>query len=91
MSSTRSELCKEWLDHPTRKVDLIVRVKGDLDKRSAPLAGRGAEVKYRFRLTSSLALRCSGRVALALLEEPWVERVESDRPVKALRRQQQCQ
>ena len=91
MSNSRSELREEWLDDPKKKVDLIVRVRGDLDKRSATLARRGAEVKYRFRLTSSLAVRCSGRVALALLEEPWVERVESDRPVKALRRQQQCQ
>jgi len=86
MSNVRSELRKEWLEHPRKKVDLIVRVKGDLDQRSAALVGRGAEVRYRFRLTGSLALRCTGRVALALLEEPWVERVEPDRPVKALRR-----
>jgi hypothetical protein len=86
MSNVRSELRKEWLEHPRKKVDLIVRVKGDLDERSATLVGRGAEVRYRFRLTGSLALRCTGRVALALLEEPWVERVEPDRPVKAFRR-----
>ena len=86
MSNVRSELRKEWLEHPRKKVDLIVRVKGDLDERSATLVGRGAEVRYRFRLTGSLALSCTGRVALALLEEPWVERVEPDRPVEALRR-----
>ena len=86
MSNARSEVRRDWLEHPQKKVDLIVRVEGDLDQRSATLAQRGAEVKYRFRLTGSVAVRCSGRVALALLDEPWVTRVEPDRPVKALRR-----
>jgi len=86
MSNVSSRLHQAWLADPKKKVDLIVRVKGNLDERSTTLTGRGAEVKYRFRLTSSLALRCSGKVALALVKEPWVERVEPDRPVKALRR-----
>jgi len=86
MSNGSSELHKEWAEHPRKKVDLIVRVNGDLEERSAALEKRGAEVKYRFRLTDSLAIRCTGRVALALLDEPWVKRVQIDRPVKALRR-----
>jgi len=86
MSNVVSELHQAWREQPQKQVDLIVRVKGDLDQRSTALAGRGAEVRYRFRLTGSVAIRCTGRVALALLDEPWVTRVEPDRPVKALRR-----
>ena len=85
MSNAESQLRQDWLDHPQKKVDLIVCVKGDLNERSAALATSGAEIKYRFRLTGSVAIRCSGRVALALLDEPWVTRVEPDRTVRALR------
>ena len=86
MSNASAELRQAWLEHPQKKVDLIVRIKGDLDQRSASLAEHGAQIKYRFRLTGSVAVRCSGRVALALLDQPWVVRVEPDRavPLRAL-------
>ena len=86
MTDISVEIREAWIESPDKKVDLIVRVAGDLEERSATLAERGAEVKRRLRLTGSVAIRCSGRVALALLDESWVERVEPDRPVKALRR-----
>jgi hypothetical protein len=38
------------------------------------------------RLTHALSIRCSGKQAMALLKEPWIVRVQADRPVKALGR-----
>jgi hypothetical protein len=75
-----------WRKNPDDPVDIIVRVSGDLNELGATLEKRGAEVKRRLRLTHSLSIRCRGKLALQLLDEPWVARVEVDRSVKALRR-----
>jgi len=75
-----------WQSNPNEPVDLIVHVSGDMIQLAVALEQRNVTVKRRFRLTHSLAIRCSGKAALQLLKEPWITRVEADRPVKALRR-----
>ncbi len=77
---------KAWQSSPNEPVDLIIRVSGDMSQLGATLERRGIVVKHRFRLTHSLGIRCSGQAALQLLKEPWITRIELDRPVKALRR-----
>ncbi len=68
---------------PDAAVGLIVRVAGDLDQRAADLARRGLAVGRRLRLIGALAVRASGRSALALAAAPWVIRIEEDREVRA--------
>jgi len=69
---------------PRDEANLIVRVSGDLEQRAVLLAQRGVQVKHHLRLTKALAIRCTGETALQLLNLPWVERVEEDRPVRAM-------
>ncbi len=86
MQKLDSAIRKAWREHPDQEVDLIVHYSGDLSEISAVLSRRGVQVKRQFGLTHTISLRCSAHVALGLLKEPWVTRVEADRPVKALRR-----
>jgi len=86
MNDVDSAIRKAWQNNPDEPVDLIVRISGDMGQLGATLEQRGIVVKRRFRLTHSLGIRCSGQAALQLLKEPWITRIELDRPVKALRR-----
>jgi len=85
MAKVDSITRKSWRDHPRTSVDLIIRVDGNVREHSATLEERGVQVKRRFRLTRSLGVRCSGKVALGLLSIPWITQIEPDRGVKALR------
>lgn len=69
---------------PDATVGLIVRVSGDLEHRAEELARRGLAVQRRLRLIAALAVRATGRQALALAGEPWVLKIEEDRQVRAL-------
>lgn len=84
MGKVEPSVRRAWLQHGSESVDLIIRVKGDVRQRTSALAERGVRIKRQFRLTSSLSVRCTGEVALALLDEPWVMQIEPDRPVRAL-------
>jgi hypothetical protein len=75
-----------WSANPHKWVDLVVHVSGDVSERAAALESRGCKVTRTFRLTRTLGIRCTGRMALELLEQPWVSKVEPDRPVRALGR-----
>lgn len=75
-----------WQSSPDEPVDLILRISGDISQLATTLEQRGITVKRRFRLTRTLAVRCSGKAALQLLKEPGITRIETDRTVKALRR-----
>lgn len=87
MTDITPAIRKAWQDNPNEPVDLIVHVSGDMGQLAATLEQRGIVVKRRFRLTHSLGIRCSsGQAALQLLKEPWITRIELDRPVKALGR-----
>jgi hypothetical protein len=69
---------------PREWANLIVRVSGDIEQRAVLLSQRGVQIKHQLRLTKALAIRCSGEAALQLLNLPWVERIEEDRPVRAM-------
>lgn len=75
-----------WSENPRKWVDLIVHVSGDVSDRVSTLTDRGCKVTRTFRLTRALGVRCTGRMALELLDKPWVTKIEPDRPVRALGR-----
>lgn len=78
------QLRARLLARPDAPAALIVRVSGDLEQRADQVARRGLAVERRLRLIGGLALRATGRQALALAAEPWVLRIEEDREVRAL-------
>jgi hypothetical protein len=86
MAKVGAELRKTWRECPDDSFDLIVRVEGGLQERSAEMSARGVAVRRQFQLTNSLQIRCSGAQALTLAREPWLVRADSDRSVKALGR-----
>lgn len=86
MADIEAALERSLRDHSRQNVDLIVQVSGDVMEGASLLEAQGAQVKRRFRLTRSISVRCTGRVALSLLKLSWVTRVASDSPVRALRR-----
>jgi len=69
---------------PRGLVNLIVRVSGDLEQRAVLLAQRGVQIRHHLRLTKALAVRCTGEAALQMLQLPWIDRIEEDRPVRAM-------
>lgn len=75
-----------WAENPRKWVDLIVHVTGDVNERVAALGERGCKVTRTFRLTRTVGVHCTGRMALELLDKPWVTKIEPDLPVKALGR-----
>ena len=81
-----AELRKALLAQRNEPVKLIVRVRGDVTALGAELADMGVEVLRRYRLTRSLSVRCTGSKAIKLLDQPWVERIESNGVVKAFGR-----
>jgi len=77
------QLAERLQANPGAEVRLIVRVTGDLAARAAEVERRGARVYRCLPIIGALALAATGRQALALAAEPWVERVEEDREVRA--------
>jgi hypothetical protein len=73
-----------WRNQPDTPFDLIMRVEGDLSERSRQLTARGVEIRRRHWLTPSLSVRCTGQMALGLLDVDWIVRIELDKPVSAI-------
>jgi hypothetical protein len=86
MVKVGADLRKVWRECPNDSFDLIVRVEGELQERSAEMSARGVSVRRQFHLTNSLQIRCSGAQALTLAREPWLVRAENDHPIKAFGR-----
>jgi hypothetical protein len=86
MADIPPELRQEWRKNPGLTVQLVLRVEGDLAERARALEDKGIDVKRQLRLTHSLSVSCSGRQAQGLAKIPWVTRIASDRPVRALGR-----
>lgn len=63
---------------------LLVRVDQIDNGREKTLQARGVAIRRRLTLLPTYAVTCSGAVGLGLLELPWVQRIEEDRPVYAL-------
>ncbi|MGI6367436.1 MAG: hypothetical protein ACOX2L_03600 [Anaerolineae bacterium] len=78
MPKVDPDLRQEWKDGENRTFSLILRVTGDLEARAEVLEEIGCQVRRRFRLTSSISVRCTGETALALTRRSWVTKVERD-------------
>jgi hypothetical protein len=68
----------------TERIDLIVRVSDDPVACQPRLESRGFQVRRLFQLVSALAVTGQAADALALAGEPWVLRVEEDKPVRTM-------
>lgn len=84
MAEIDSQLRRALRAAPGEQVDLIIRLEETPPDLLTALESRGVVVRRRFRLSKSVSVRCSGEAALALASEPWVKRIESDQPMRAL-------
>jgi len=84
MAEIESSLERALASNPAEEVDLILRLESSPPDLMEALEKHGVEVRRRFRLSRSISVRCRGSAALALLDEPWLKRVEDDRPMRAL-------
>jgi hypothetical protein len=78
------EMHQAWRGNLDTSYDLIVRVEGNPSERGLQLEARGVEIRHRYRLTPSLSVRCTGQMALSLLDVDWIVRIELDKPVSAI-------
>jgi hypothetical protein len=83
MAQVEASARQAWQRAPRKKVDLILRLSGNVGEHAAELEGQGVEVVRRLLLARALAVRCSGARALRLAELPWVTRIEVDQAVQA--------
>ncbi len=84
MAKISPELVQQLKAKPEQMVDLIVRTDGDATPHLAWFASAGLQVRQQFRLSPGVAVSCSGRAALKLLEQTWVISVEPDAPVSTM-------
>ena len=83
MDRIDAELRERLAAAPDDVVHLIVRTDGDPTPHLPRLADVGLRVERRFRLLPGVAASGRARAALLLAREPWVLRIELDRPVTA--------
>ena len=81
MTKIKPRLRTKLLTAPLDEVRLIVRVRGEMSAAAARLADLGITILRSFRLIDAVSVRCSGKQALALLQEPCVRLIEEDRQV----------
>jgi len=84
MTKIMPDLLRRMKADPDAQVRLIVRVDGDPAPAAERLAGGPVRVLRTLTLVPSLAVAGKARDCLRLLDEPWVDRVEEDRPVQAM-------
>lgn len=83
---TDSELLNRLKGDPDGHVDLIVTTDDDPQLYEPRLRALNIEVKRTFSLTKKLAAGGSARSFLVLSRENWVEKMEEDKPVRAIDR-----
>jgi hypothetical protein len=83
MGRADAALLARLQSRPHDSVRLLVRVEGDVSLGASLLASRGATVLRAFDLIKAVSVTCTGELALALVQEPWVSGVEEDRRVSA--------
>lgn len=77
-------LIRQLKQSPAGEFYLILRVSGDVEDVTEKLRAGPIEVRRLLRLIGAVAVRAQGHEALRLLDEPWLVRMEEDRPVRAL-------
>jgi hypothetical protein len=84
MSKADEQLIQRLKQSPADDFYLILRVSGDVAEVAQRLRAAPVEVRHALRLIGAVAVRAQGKEALRLLDEPWLVRMEEDRPVRAL-------
>lgn len=81
MAKVSAELLEKLQVVEDEQMQLIVRTTDDPGQYVALLEERGVKVRQQFRLTRRLAIQGPAATCLSLVNEPWVEILEEDRPV----------
>ncbi len=84
MPKADERLIRQLEQSPAGEFHLILRVSGDVEDVAEKLRATPIEVRHALRLIGAVAVRAQGKEALRLLDEPWLVRMEEDRPVRAL-------
>ncbi len=74
-------LIQEWQRDPDAHVAVIIHVRGNPRQRVEAVRESGLKVSRTFRLTNTIAASGPASGVLALLDLPWVDRVEPDRTI----------
>jgi hypothetical protein len=69
---------------PGAEFRLIVKTEGEPGQYLTHLRALGIEVRRKFKLTRSLAIRARADAALQLADEAWVEKIEEDQIVRTM-------
>lgn len=79
-----ADLIATWQADPDSSVAVIIHVGGAAEAHRDKVSAAGLVVDRVFRLTNTVSAHGRSREVLALLEKPWVERVELDRTVTTM-------
>jgi hypothetical protein len=81
MASVDPALKSQWEREPDKRRDLIVKTQGQ--PRVDWLAAHNIQIRQEYRLTSMIAVTCTGVAALDLARQNWVISIEPDAAVSA--------
>ncbi len=84
MSKCTSELLTRIAREPSEGLYLLLRVAEAGQVQRAAIERAGFVVRHQTTLVPCFAVSGPGHALNALLNEPWLVRVEEDRPVEAL-------
>jgi hypothetical protein len=79
-----ANLVEAWRANPNAEVDVIVHVDSPAVEHEAKLVDLGIQVGRVFRLTSTISARGPAGDMLALLQQPWVRKIELDAEIRAM-------
>ena len=69
---------------PDAQFYLLIRVAQADDETEQALLEYGVKIRHQLTLIPTFAVTCTGATALNLLQCPWVQHIEDDRPVHTL-------
>jgi hypothetical protein len=81
MASVDPALKSQWEREPDKRLDLIVKMQER--PRIDWLAAHNIQIRQEYRLTSMMAVTCTGAAALELARQDWVISIEPDAAVSA--------
>ncbi len=84
MSKCSRELLTRMAREPSEDLYLLLRVKEAGQVQRAAIESAGFVIRHQTTLIPCFAVSGPGLALNALLNEPWLVRVEEDRPVEAL-------
>jgi hypothetical protein len=79
------ELDQTLKGDPQADVAVIVHVQGDPVQYTSAIEGLELSVSRAFRLTNTLAVHGRAVRVLQLVDQPWVNKIESDRRITTQR------